>query len=66
MTGICRRLSYLASLKHFGRGHGIGSLYNNHMTEVTKFRCSNCDAEYKVARVEAPPTANDPLLTCLS
>jgi predicted RNA-binding Zn-ribbon protein involved in translation (DUF1610 family) len=30
-----------------------------------KFRCPNCEAEYKVVRVEAPPT-HDKQPTCLS
>ena len=34
-------------------------------TEPTKLRCSNCETDYTVVRVEAPPTHNDPLL-CLS
>jgi hypothetical protein len=32
----------------------------------TKFRCPNCEAEYKVVRIEAPPTREDRQLTCLS
>jgi len=30
-----------------------------------KFRCPNCETEYQVVRVEAPPTHDNPLL-CLS
>jgi predicted RNA-binding Zn-ribbon protein involved in translation (DUF1610 family) len=32
---------------------------------ATKFRCPNCEAEYKVVRVEASPTHDQPLV-CLS
>jgi predicted RNA-binding Zn-ribbon protein involved in translation (DUF1610 family) len=32
---------------------------------ATRFRCPNCEAEYKVVRVEAFPTHDQPLL-CLS
>ena len=39
--------------------------FNRFMSEVTKFRCPNCQAEYKVVRVEVPPTRNEQLL-CLS
>lgn len=39
--------------------------YKLAMTEPTKFRCSNCETEYKIVRVEAPATHKDPLL-CLS
>jgi len=36
-----------------------------HMAEmVGRFRCPNCEAEYKVVRVEAAPTYDQPLL-CL-
>src|SRR6516225_4501962 len=35
------------------------------MPEVTKFHCPNCQAEYKVVRVEVPPARNEQLL-CLS
>ena len=35
------------------------------MPEAIKFQCPNCEAQYKVVRVEAPPTHDDPLL-CLS
>jgi predicted RNA-binding Zn-ribbon protein involved in translation (DUF1610 family) len=39
--------------------------YSRAMTEVTKFRCPTCDAEYLVVRVEASSTHDNPLL-CLS
>jgi predicted RNA-binding Zn-ribbon protein involved in translation (DUF1610 family) len=32
---------------------------------AAKFQCPNCKAEYKVVRVEAPPTHDQPLF-CLS
>ena len=32
---------------------------------VTRFQCPNCQAEYRVVRIEAPPT-HDHLLLCLS
>jgi len=32
--------------------------------EATKFNCPNCEAEYKLVRVEAPPT-HDLQLVCL-
>ena len=32
---------------------------------VIKFQCPNCEAEYKVVRVVAPPARDKPL-TCLS
>ena len=32
---------------------------------ATKYQCPKCEAEYKVVRVEAPPTHDNPLL-CLS
>ena len=35
------------------------------MSEATKFCCPNCEAEYKVVRVEVPPTRNEQLV-CLS
>jgi predicted Zn finger-like uncharacterized protein len=36
------------------------------MTEsATKFQCPNCEAAYKVVRIEAPPDHNNPVL-CLS
>jgi hypothetical protein len=35
------------------------------MPEATKFRCPNCQSEYKVVRVEAPPALNQQVL-CLS
>jgi len=34
------------------------------MPEAAKFQCPNCDAPYKVVRVEAPPT-HDHQLLCL-
>jgi hypothetical protein len=30
------------------------------------FSCPNCEAKYKVVRLEAPPTHDDPPLLCLS
>ena len=33
-------------------------------SNAPKFRCPTCDAEYRVVRVEAPPTHDNPLL-CL-
>jgi len=37
-----------------------------HMAEMAgRFQCPTCEAEYKVVRVEAPPTHDQPLL-CLS
>jgi hypothetical protein len=39
--------------------------YKRHIAEPIKFRCPNCETEYKVDLVEAPPTQTDPLL-CLS
>ena len=39
--------------------------YSRAMPEATTFRCPNCEAEYLVVRVEAPPTHDQPLL-CLS
>jgi hypothetical protein len=44
---------------------GIQQRYKRCMTVATSFHCPNCQAEYKVVRVEAPPT-HDQLLTCLS
>jgi predicted RNA-binding Zn-ribbon protein involved in translation (DUF1610 family) len=42
------------------------SVYSASMPDTaTKFFCPNCDAEYKLVRVEAPPT-HDGQLTCLS
>jgi predicted RNA-binding Zn-ribbon protein involved in translation (DUF1610 family) len=36
------------------------------MPEIAaRFLCPNCDAEYKLVRVEAPPT-HDKQLTCLT
>jgi hypothetical protein len=35
------------------------------MPAETSFRCPNCDTAYKVVRVEAPATHDEPLL-CLS
>ena len=32
----------------------------------TDFSCPNCEAKYKVVRVETPPTHDDPPLLCLS
>jgi hypothetical protein len=32
---------------------------------ATKFECSTCQAEYKLVRIESPPT-HDKQLTCLS
>jgi hypothetical protein len=36
------------------------------MENTTSFQCPNCDAQYKVVRVEAPPNINEELvcLTC--
>ena len=34
------------------------------MTDIAKFQCPNCEADYKVVRVEAPPDHNNPVL-CL-
>jgi len=34
------------------------------MSEATKFCCPNCEAEYKVVRVEVPPARNEQLV-CL-
>jgi predicted RNA-binding Zn-ribbon protein involved in translation (DUF1610 family) len=36
------------------------------MADTTRFQCPNCEAEYKVVRVEAPPMPEDRQLTCLS
>jgi len=37
-----------------------------HTAEMAaRFQCPNCEAEYRVVRVEAPPTHDQPLL-CLS
>jgi hypothetical protein len=36
-----------------------------HMVEVTRFQCPNCEATYKLIRVEAPPDY-DRELACLS
>ena len=33
---------------------------------AAKFRCPNCEAEYKVVRVESPPSQQDRQLLCLS
>ena len=33
---------------------------------AAKFRCSNCEAEYRVMRVESPPSQQDRQLLCLS
>jgi predicted RNA-binding Zn-ribbon protein involved in translation (DUF1610 family) len=33
--------------------------------DAAKFRCPNCEAEYKLVRIEAPPTHDDQLV-CLS
>ena len=35
------------------------------MSEAIKFCCPNCQAEYKVVRVEIPPARNEQLV-CLS
>jgi hypothetical protein len=36
------------------------------MTDATKFQCPKwCGAEYKIVRIEAPPTRDRPLF-CLS
>ena len=35
------------------------------MREATKFHCPNCEAEYKVVRIEAAPTREERPLTCL-
>ena len=35
------------------------------MTDVEKFQCPFCEAQYDVVRVEAPPMHDKPLL-CLS
>jgi predicted Zn finger-like uncharacterized protein len=34
------------------------------MSEAIQFQCPNCEAQYKVVRVEAPPTHDNPVL-CL-
>jgi predicted Zn finger-like uncharacterized protein len=34
------------------------------MAEAMRFKCLNCDARYKVVRVEAPPT-EDQEVTCV-
>jgi hypothetical protein len=33
---------------------------------MVRFQCSNCEAEYKLVRVEAPPTRDDKQLVCPS
>src|SRR6516225_8362121 len=33
---------------------------------AAKFRCPNCEAEYKVVRVESPPSQQDRQLLCLN
>src|SRR6516162_703381 len=33
---------------------------------AAKFRCPNCEAQYKVVRVESPPSQRDRQLLCLS
>jgi len=35
------------------------------MTDATRFQCPNCDAQYRVVPVEAPPTPDAPL-ACVS
>ena len=35
------------------------------MSEVTRFQCPNCEALYKVVRIEAPAAHDNPVL-CLS
>jgi predicted RNA-binding Zn-ribbon protein involved in translation (DUF1610 family) len=35
------------------------------MTEAIEFQCPNCEAQYKVVRIEAP-SADDDALLCLS
>lgn len=39
--------------------------YGGPMTEPIKFQCPNCEAGYKVVRVEAARTGEDRQLTCL-
>jgi len=36
------------------------------MENAAKFQCPTCEAEYKVVRIEAAPSANEHPLTCLS
>ena len=52
-----------AAMSPLGERH----LYRHSQTmpEPIKFRCPNCETEYKVVLVEAPPTHTDPIL-CLS
>jgi predicted Zn finger-like uncharacterized protein len=35
------------------------------MDDATKFPCPHCDAQYKVVRIEVPPSHDDPV-ACLS
>ncbi len=39
--------------------------YNPPLREATKFQCPTCDAQYKVVRIEAPPT-HDHQIVCVS
>ena len=39
--------------------------YGGPVTEAIKFQCPNCEAGYKVVRVEAARTGKDHQLTCL-
>lgn len=62
LTGI-ETAAFVAAL--LGLAGSRTPRYTRAITEPTKFRCSKCETEYKIVRVDAPPTHNDPLL-CLS
>src|SRR5271155_4131598 len=62
LTGI-ETAAFVAAM--LGLARNKTPRYQLAMREPTKFRCSNCETEYKVVRVEAPATHKDPLL-CLS
>ena len=40
--------------------------YNRRMLDATRFQCPNCEAAYRIVRVEAPPARDDHQLICLS
>jgi len=36
------------------------------MDQTTAFECPSCGAQYKLVRVEAPASAHDPKIACLT